>query len=119
VIDEKQEDLTHFLRLLYSQAEGFQYLLADVQILLDLAKDLQRAEANRLNIRKVEVDHMLQYFRNVKMQIQNDLFDSHLTVAEGYQSRILNLLNEVEKLILDITSRELMPLKKLRLLEKI
>ena len=119
VLDENTTQLYHFLRVLYSQAETFTYLVADLQVLRDLIKDLYRAEVYRLPDKKVSPQQILQYFLNVKVTVENEVADSHLTVVDGFQPRLYNLMSDLEVLIREIAQNSTMPTRMIKTLEKI
>lgn len=58
----------------------------------DLIKDIYRADIHKLNIKKVGPINLYNFFMSVKESIANEIKDSHLTIIDGYQTRILNLI---------------------------
>lgn len=97
VLDERpDEHLAHFLRVQYSQAESFHALALELAALRDLVKDLYRADLHRLATQKVVAKQIQGYFANVRAQVEVEIKDSHLTVIDGYQPRLLNYLQEID-----------------------
>ena len=102
VLDERFDQLIHFLRVLYSQAETFNFLAFEIMTLKDLMKEMYRTEMHKLQYKKVDGIKLFNYFITVKTAIEKEIKDSHLTVVEGYQARILNVLLEIEEGINEI-----------------
>eukprot|EP00347_Sterkiella_histriomuscorum_P005336 403357003 len=119
IMDEKEEHYLHFMRVLYSQAESFNYLVSDIQIMRDVIKDIYRADIHKLAVKKVGAIHLYNFFAQVRDQIGNEIKNSHLTICDGYQTRVLNNLMEIEELMNTLKTPSIAPNKEIKLLEKI
>lgn len=53
-------------------------------VVKDLVKDMHRSEIHRIADRKVNPAKLLAFFKTVRTELENDIFDSHLTVCESY-----------------------------------
>lgn len=109
MMDEKYTQLYHFQRILFSQAEVLGYHMGDMQIMLDLLRDLQRSLQHTLPVKKVDPDHLLTYFDGIKTAVANEVTESHFITMEGYQARILNLMNDVEANLQTISTHSTLP----------
>ena len=82
-------------------------------------KDLYRAELYKLAVKKVSPKSLLNYFLNIKASIETEISDSHLTVIDGYQARIFNLLSDIEGLIRILDQKDTLPNKVVKTLESL
>ena len=58
--------------------------MADIEILLDLIKDIYRVKMHGLNVEKSNAKDLGAFFQTIKSAVTNEVLDSHLTVVEGY-----------------------------------
>ncbi|CDW81560.1 UNKNOWN [Stylonychia lemnae] len=119
IMDEKEEHYFHFMRVLYSQAETFNILVHDIQIMRDIVKDIYRADIHKLQVKKVGPINLLNYYLQIRETISQEIKNSHLTIIDGYQTRIINLMQDLELYIVIIKTPSTLPHKVIKTLETI
>jgi hypothetical protein len=106
IMDENIDNITHFMRILYSPSETLYNLSEGVHIIYELVNDFSQTEQNRSGARKFSLKEIGEFFDFIFEEVEVGMLDNHNIICEGNQVKIINHLNEIKQYLPEVTQKE-------------
>ena len=106
ILDENIDNITHFMRLLYSEGETLLNSAETIHIVYELISDYMQNEVSKNSNKKVKLPDIFQFYKMVVDDIEVNMLDNHNIVWEGNHIKIINHIYEINKFFEDIESKE-------------